>query len=311
MAKLLKSRNQYSSFNGVSSYIQYADNNIFSFTDGVNDIPFVIEFDLKLNTSSGFQVLLQKRSGASTNEWTVYLDSGKLVIILYSTTAAAYILKYTTSALTLNTQYNIKISYTGSKNVNDIIITLSNIIPATTTSTVNYIGMINTNATFIVGKSYTNVQYLNGYLRNLKITKNNQLVFQAPLQDVLNVSKDIISGLSGTVSNVSVVDINEGGNWAYFNGVNASAIIGTTSTFNFIHQTGIFHLSVDFMKLGTTASYQLIFGTQGTSSGTVNVGFSLYYNNTNLVVIIANGTVYNSVINIPLITANIIINLRV
>ena len=48
MTKLLKHDDTWAKFDGSSSYIQYADNDVFSFTDGVNDMPFEIEFDLYL-----------------------------------------------------------------------------------------------------------------------------------------------------------------------------------------------------------------------------------------------------------------------
>jgi len=210
MSKLLKSRNQYSQFNGVSSYISYADADIFSFTDGINDLPFVIEFDLKRISiiSGGNNRIIFK--GASTVEWLIdfNVNTNTLRFFCLNSNAASYILaSYTT---TLNTLYHLKFTYDGSKTANGLKIYNNNVLLATTNSmTGTYTGMTNTtNGLFI---SYPSAgYYFNGYLRNLKITKNNTLVFQASLQDTNNISKDIIGGLTAsTITDMSVVDINE------------------------------------------------------------------------------------------------------
>ncbi|MHB9148347.1 MAG: hypothetical protein ACYC2U_08310, partial [Candidatus Amoebophilus sp.] len=285
--KVLKSKNTWSSFNGTSSFIQYADNDIFSFTDGVNDLPFEIEFDVKFNSFSDFNYILNKRNtNTSTAEYLIRVSSTGILTIYLFRNNTNYIYKSIVTELKLNNQYNLKITYNGIGLRAGILIYIDNNIVATTDGEVGtYTYMSNTNTTLDIGRATpTTNSFLNGYLRNLKITKNNQLVFHAPLQDTLNVSKDIISGLVGTVNNVSVVDINEGGNWAYFNGVNAYSTIGTTSTLGWMN-SGVFNMEFEFYPLETTNSKNIIYF----AGGVTQKGLRLYWYNSLIYIYWYNG----------------------
>jgi hypothetical protein len=114
MSKLLQRKNPYAYFNGTSSYIQYADNNVFSFTDGVNDIPFEVEFDAYITNSLTSIGFVTKRS-TSAAEFQIFISNGLLYCRIYDTTILNFIGAYYNASLLLNTQYKIKITYDGSK----------------------------------------------------------------------------------------------------------------------------------------------------------------------------------------------------
>lgn len=241
MGTVLKRRNLYSSFNGTTSYLQYADNDIFSFTDGVNDLPFSIEFDLLTKNISSYQYLISKAFVNGINrEWSINLTGGQLHVILFVSEAivANYLRVYTTASININTFYKYKITYDGSKTVAGIKVYINGVSQTLNSSLSigTYTGMTNTSREVLVGHTgYATTYYLNGYLRNLKITKNNQLVFHATLQDSLAIGKDIISGLSPTTATaVSVVDINEGGNWSLFNGTSSKLVFADNDIFSLI-----------------------------------------------------------------------------
>ena len=164
--KLLKHNNSWAYFNGSSSYIQYADNDIFSFTDGVNDIPFEVEFDIMISSYSTAGIIVNKRSEISTNcEWQIsYSSTGLLSVTLFNggTNAIFLSVRYNT-ALILNIPYHIKITYDGSKLWTGIKIDVNNVpvVLVNTSIGAPYIGMINGTAPMKVGRSgYTTYSHI-------------------------------------------------------------------------------------------------------------------------------------------------------
>ena len=247
MSKLLKSADTWSYFNGSTSYIQYADNDVFSFTDGVNDIPFEVEFDLYPTVASLAQNIFSK-GAIAPNEYMIKLNSSLLYVRMWS--APAYIGVYVTATLKINTAYHVKVTYDGSKLWTGIKIYFNNVEQAVTNSSSGvYTGMVNTTQPVYVGAQDASTNFFNGYLRNLKIKKNNQLVFFAPLQDSTAVSKDVIGGLvhnAGTLP--TVVNKLETERWAYFNKTSSQVFIGTTSTLGWMN-SGVFNIQFDYKIL--------------------------------------------------------------
>jgi hypothetical protein len=278
MANIEKSQNPWAYFNGSSSYIQYADADIFSFTDGVNDIPFEIEFDVMITSTMVTNYIISKRDGSSTFEWLVTFSNNAIKIGLYTTTSANYITQICNTALVLNQSYNVKISYDGSKNISGLKIYVNRVLQSTTSGTGgSYTGMLNLSASVYVGKLYSSTGYFNGYLRNLKITKNNQLVFFAPLQDTNAVSKDVIGGLVHNAGTLPiVVNYLERERWAYFDGVNSVASIGTTSTLGWMNN-GVFRMELDVIPISITTGHMIF----STSTTTGHHGFRIFLNTSN------------------------------
>jgi hypothetical protein len=248
---VLKDQNRWVSFNGSSSYIQYADNDIFSFTDGVgNDIPFEVEFDMNCRNVASLTILAYKGSAVGNYEWSLRTTSSTLIIRLWgSGNSAIYI--GASVPIVNNTNYHVKITYDGSKVWTGIKMYLNSVNTTTTnSSTGTYLGMVNNTALFYIGSANNVSSWYYGYLRNLRIKKNNQLVFFIPLQDTNAVSKDVISGLvynAGVLP--TVVNKLENERWAYFDGVFTPSptylTIGDTATLGWMN-SGIFRMEFDY-----------------------------------------------------------------
>jgi len=277
---MLKDENKWTYFNGTTNWISYADNDIFTFTDGVNDIPFEVEFDLNrtvVSAGGGQNRVIYK--GAATIEWMIdfNVNSNSLRFICSNTNFTAFI--QATYTIMFNTNYHFKFTYDGSKTAAGLKIYNNNILLATTnTMTGTYLGMTNTTNPLFVGYSTAAYNYT-GYLRNLKITKNGGLVFFSPLTDVVAPTKDVISGLAHNNGTLPVI-VNklETQNWGYFNGVNAIANIGTTSTLGWMN-SGVFNIQLDFKSLRTAANQMILSTTYTTAS----YGFYLLTTNSNIV----------------------------
>jgi hypothetical protein len=207
MENVMKDRNLWSYFDGITNKITFVDSDIFSMSNGVNDVSAKWEFSLITGSDiTTAQILLSKGSLSSQFEWDIFIQTGRLYINLFNNnTNTAYIQSYVT--ILANTQYNVLITYDGSVTVNGITITLNNIsVTNTRTTTGIYVGMLNINSLLYIGGITT--YFYKSYLRNIKITKANQLVFYLPLTDNVNIGKDIVGGLQGTVTGtINVVDI--------------------------------------------------------------------------------------------------------
>lgn len=110
---LEKIRNQWAPFNGVDSYLQYADNDIFSFTDDVNDLSFVIEFDLYIFKDVSIQQQILVKGESTKYEWFCQIQTSKLLFTLSGPTGGIYI--GVSTPITNNTLYKVKLIYDGSK----------------------------------------------------------------------------------------------------------------------------------------------------------------------------------------------------
>jgi hypothetical protein len=266
--KLLKHSNPWAYFDGATSYLRYADNDAFSFTDGTNDLPFGIEFDLYPLDVDSLKMLIYKGISSGNFEYSLRITSGTLLIRLWSNgNSAIYI---GASVPIISKPYKVKITYDGSKLWSGIKISLDNVDTTTTNSSAgSYAGMINATSGVYIGTNNGSSFILHGYLRNLIISKNSIYVFNIPLQDSDAVSQDVIGGVSGTVVNVSVVNKLETERWAYFDGVSSNLSIGTTSTLGWMN-SGTFNVQFDLKLLkAPTASAVHIY----TSSAAVHYGF--------------------------------------
>jgi hypothetical protein len=153
------------SFNGSSSYISIPDNNDFSFTNGTNDLPFTVSFNLKINNTSGYKDIISKYT-AGNYEWEIRIDGINLEVALYNQTASAYLYSTTTGGVFVaGNQYKVTITYTGSGVGTGIEIYVNNIVTGGSKQTVGaYTKMTNTTSPVLFGKSATNGFWLNGIL---------------------------------------------------------------------------------------------------------------------------------------------------
>jgi len=156
----------------------------------VNDITFEIEFDIIVQPMSTTRTIIAKVK-STQYVWQIYKSNTNRIYFYLNTNSSNYIGRYT-AILSIGSQYKIRIVYDGSKSVDGISFYINNVLSTTTQSvTGTYTGMNTNTCSVSIGKyGEYDLYYLDGYLRNLKIKKNNQLVFFTPLQDSTAVSKD-------------------------------------------------------------------------------------------------------------------------
>ena len=167
-------------FNGVTSVARRTDaEDLFSFTDGTNDLPFKIETSVKFNdfTKPAHTIVKKRDAGGRDLEWQLILgnNSSEIQISLYSLNLSGQIsgslgVKKTIIQDT-NIVYNIVVSYDGSKTLDGLNL-LVNGVSATDKSESNYSGMSKTGAFFTVGSTNLAGDFdLDGQIDYLKIYK--------------------------------------------------------------------------------------------------------------------------------------------
>lgn len=151
-------------FNGSTSIIEIPDNDIFSFTDGVNDTPYTITLDFKLNSLAN-QTFFCKRDDPHP-EWQLRYLNGNMYRWQIFTDHLNKIIFDTNTVLNTNTYYNLKITSNG--NYNSTKIYLNGVLQSQNIVQVgNYVGMLNTNSNIYIG-SDSNIADYDGALKNLK-----------------------------------------------------------------------------------------------------------------------------------------------
>jgi len=281
MGKILKNNNKSAYFNGSTSYITYASNDTFSFTDGTNDIPFELEFDLNVKAIVGvFHELISKRSSAG-REMRMYWQNNKIYFSLISS-PTNYSIGVTITGILLGNTYHIKYTYDGSKLWTGIKVYVNGVKRTTyNNSGGTYTGLVKTAAPLYIGCAYSGSYPLNGYIRNIRIKKYNQVVFNALLKDSNNITYDSVGGLVGTSNNVVVADLEtskvliKNNPWTYFNGTSSQvANIGTTSTYGFFNK-GIFRIEFDMIIVGSgNAGKRILVNSFATAQYGIYIYFS-------------------------------------
>lgn len=291
--KILKQQNKYAFFVPASnSYLQYVDNDVLSFTDVSGDVPFILEFDVIFNDLTTLaQYIISKRVSAWT-EWFIRngATSGtrsQLYLFLCNPTGTGtsapinYIGKIT-SALLINTPYHIKIIYDGLKTSSGIKIYANNVdVTGADNAGGTYTGMNNTIADVYVGRIYSGSNDFGGYLKNIKLSKRDQVVFHLPMQDSSSVGLDVINSITPTTTNnVSVINysndviLKSQNLWSYYNGTSSVSTIGTTSTLGWMNN-GVFNMQFDIIWPVATSSDYLM----GTTTSAVGGAYGwIFYN---------------------------------
>jgi len=274
---ILKSKNSWGYFNGSSTYISIGTKAQFNFMHKTAIFKFEVDFIPLSLTGVYCPFFCNKISsggnaaGVEIGQWTHYIK----ITIANGTAANGHI--YLPSFFTsLNTLYKIKVIADGitlSLYKNDVLFTsvaISGVLGTTDSQYLPYIG-----------RSQGQTYYLNGYLRNMKFYDNpnsNFPIYWYTLQDPLNIGKDVVGGLQGTVSNVNVIDINERGDWALFNNSAAlcGAAIGTTSTLGWMN-SGNWNMEFEIKPYTFGSTFRPI----DTGGNPASKGFMLYGNGSN------------------------------
>ena len=164
--------------NGLDTKVTKFDSgefNRFSFTDGVNDLPFKIEMGVQFDEFNRIQFLVDKRDEGTTGcEWQINFNNtnNSISIVLFSEgTNTNRIIKSCVITPNTNTIYNIVVTYDGNGlnglniNVNDVDGTLSEEVG-------NYVGMTKSALRFFVGSwRFVGSNILKGKIDYLKIYK--------------------------------------------------------------------------------------------------------------------------------------------
>ena len=162
-------------FNGTTSEARRTDtNDIFSFTDGVKDLPFRIEISLKLSKLGDLPWLISKQLDINNKEWFITYNVGNSSAfrILLFDSIGSRIFKECVIIPSLSTTYNIIITYNG-LSLSGLNINVNG-IDGVVESDNGYTKMHKTGADLIIGRNATNpqtVQRFNGQIDYLKIYK--------------------------------------------------------------------------------------------------------------------------------------------
>ena len=154
-----------------NSYLQYANNSSFVFSDGFNDIPFTISFKIKFDDVSS-QTLFFNNHGVNglNRTWGVRLLDRKMRAILTSEMDNSHNINYeNNTTLIANQEYKVVITYDGNR---DLVVHIDDDSSGVFTETGTYIKMgVSTNE-MVVGRLLGN-STLNfaGKFRDLKIFK--------------------------------------------------------------------------------------------------------------------------------------------
>ena len=167
-------------FNGISSVASRTDaNNIFSFTDGVKDLPFRIETKIRFNSFDNIiPFIASKRDGSNfSREWQIYYDGYQNVIkiILFTNSSSNnYLVKGCLINEIISFDYNIVITYDGSKSIDGLKIFVNGVDGDVMDIVGSYVGMSKTQSDFNIGNSFyitdSRIPF-NGEIDYLKIYK--------------------------------------------------------------------------------------------------------------------------------------------
>jgi len=163
-------------FNGSSSRASRTDtNDIFSFTDGVKDLPFRIETSVKFDVFNKVQFLLAKRQSNTTFcEWQLNFNNSDntINIVLFSEgTNTNSIIKKCVITPNNNTIYNIVVIYDGN-GLDGLNISVNGVDGTLSQELGTYVKMTKTSSDFTVGNfTISSATRFNGQIDYLKIYK--------------------------------------------------------------------------------------------------------------------------------------------
>tara|TARA_R110002167_G_scaffold331706_1_gene538381 strand:+ start:22435 stop:23877 length:1443 start_codon:yes stop_codon:yes gene_type:complete len=168
-------------FDGSADYLTVPDHNDFSFTDGVNDVPFTLCLWVKFDVLGAFTILLGKRDGSTTDrEYEIYLNtSGDLGLQLLSPTNSPdnrISISQLSAGFVINTWYHIAFTYDGSETKEGLSMYIDSVSVGTLDSLGTYTGMTGSTSLFAMGSSvYNTALELDGKLDEVKVYKNRKL----------------------------------------------------------------------------------------------------------------------------------------
>ena len=164
-----------------TAYLTIPDSNDFSFTDGVNDLPFSISFWINFSTTN-LQAIIWKGGGSSNREYRIQtadgFGNGFQIKVMSPTTDFISAVGFDSSPYSINTFYHLAFTYDGSGSETGLKIYVNGVDETTTTSqTGTYTGMVNSNFDTAIGVRGDTLSGLNSVSKidELHVWKNREL----------------------------------------------------------------------------------------------------------------------------------------
>ena len=157
-------------FNGSSSFINIADADDFSHTDGTNDTAFSIGMQVKFNSSSSQWVINRRDTTTNLSEYDIAYHQAYFRFRLLDI-SGDYIMVRVQKFITIGQWYNLTFTYDASKTTSGMKIYIDGINQdiATDLSGV-FEGISNTNSKTVIGKAgWFGGFYFNGAMDNLRM----------------------------------------------------------------------------------------------------------------------------------------------
>ncbi len=148
-------------FDGVNGFVEFADNDAFSFTNGTDDLPFSLSAWVKPETNVQF-IPLARYGNSGSREFFFYSTGVGMKLYLCNSTDSARVLVTMNDSLTLNEWQHISVAYAGAgpnsinsfaNAQNGVTIYLNGKSVATSSSNASYAGMSATGATTTIGRN--------------------------------------------------------------------------------------------------------------------------------------------------------------
>ncbi len=149
-------------FDGSDGYIDFGDNDIFTFGNGTNDEPFSIFSWIKIFATTSQGIVTKYGSSTSLREWLFYTTGGKLRLLLWNGSTNNFATGTTT--FSTDTWYNIACTYDGrggSTAYNGINLYINSVLESVTTSGGSYTAMNNTSQPVQIA-THSGGSFLNG-----------------------------------------------------------------------------------------------------------------------------------------------------
>lgn len=184
---------------GNPSLVNFGDDDMYSFTDGTNDLPFSISIWINipdLPTTGQHMNIISKQSSGSIKEFYIQLHAGTPSIWFYlrsngsGNNDIARTEAYPTGGFLIDTWYHIVCTYNGSKSPSGINIYINTELKGNTTSSGTYTGMSNSSAPLRLGVINSNAFNFRGYMDEFAMFDK-----ELSLEEVKRIYKRGVSGL--------------------------------------------------------------------------------------------------------------------
>lgn len=161
----------------TNGYVDVADNDVLSFTDGTNDISCHIAFGFIWNDKTGIQFFINKRGNTSQIEWDIALVGGNIRFQLSNANSATNAIRILIPAtsVTAGVLNTLQFSYDGSKLHTGIKAYLNNVSVGTTSVIGTYTGQVNSGSVVRIGDTTFTSYKLKADMKELAIWKNRTM----------------------------------------------------------------------------------------------------------------------------------------